>query len=94
MYYALPINVFHRKANYGILRAKHVHQMGNEIVGLHQVCKKYNVLDDVFRLLRDKYVFRPVKKEKRQIENENATIDCSPIIGNFIFVLLSVIFCF
>lgn len=59
----IPQVLRERSRDYEVQRVLHWYRLGNEIIGLYEVCKTYNVLDDIFRLIRDRYVFRPVEKD-------------------------------
>jgi hypothetical protein len=47
-------------------RKAHIAQLSNEVVELQLICNKHNLYKDIFCLLRNKYIFRPVEKPKQQ----------------------------
>jgi hypothetical protein len=51
-------------------RKKHVKQMENEVIGLALICRENGIYKDLFELLRDGYIFRPVEKEKKKDAKE------------------------
>ncbi len=73
-------------------RKKHVKQMENEIIGLALICRKNGIYKDLFKLLRDKYIFRPVEKEQndeRDIELWLKPVGWLKIIlGLFVFSIV------
>lgn len=63
-----------RMESYERERKKHVKQMENEVIGLALICRKNGIYKDLFELLRDRYIFRPVKRNKKEDE-ENRDIE-------------------
>jgi len=59
-----------RFVSYENERKKHVKQMENEVIGLALICKKHGIYKDLFELLRDEYIFRPVEKKKTEEEEK------------------------
>lgn len=53
-----------RRNSYENERNKHVKQMEHEIVGLALICRDNGIYKDLFKLLRDGYIFRPVERKK------------------------------
>jgi hypothetical protein len=51
-------------------RKKHVKQMENEVIELALICRENGIYKDLFELLRDRYIFRPVEKEKKKDDEE------------------------
>lgn len=47
-------------------REKHVKQMQNEVIGLALICRENGIYKDLFELLRDRYIFRPVERKKKK----------------------------
>lgn len=68
-----------RAMDYEKQRVKHKKQVMNEVVCLKQICNTYGVYKDMFEFLRDKYIFRPVLKDRpkpqTQSEERNGSYD-------------------
>lgn len=71
-------------------RKKHVKQMENEVIGLAIICRENCIYKDLFELLRDKYIFRPVERKKKEKKNNfNRFLKwCMIIIGLLFFFII------
>lgn len=72
-----------RARDYEKQRAKHKKQVMDEVVCLKQICNTYGAYKDMFEFLRDKYIFRPVQKDraKQQTQSEERNGSYDGFIG-------------
>lgn len=73
------------------LRAKqrHIDQYYKEIIALKLVCNQYRLPKDMFNLLKNKYIQRPV--EKPQPKNANSNLYASVVISIAFLLYLAVV---
>ena len=78
-------------------RKKHVKQMENEVIGLALICRKNGIYKDLFELLRDEYIFRPVERNKKE-DDEERDIEfwlkgLKFILGRFVIIIGILVIC-
>lgn len=85
----LPWDVEDRVNDYNLARVKHVEQLSDEVVEWKNICQQNGFYKDIFEYTRDKYIFRPVERAKK--EKEKIPYEWIQIVPRIFFMIGAIV---